>query len=349
MAKDILIRMRVEIPSQPIVPVSAMIFSHWLPLKVDDFLNIRDGNLIIKIWFDVTCTYWASHPTEDEIIKWANVTAHEINIDVTVENVEDDLIQLIISDKRPPYEDTTLAEKYKKLGEEILERTIWYLNKLITYCKYEKGQYWLEEFDYDKNRAYSMYIHFNAKVALVLDLSIWFRWYSSNSDTVSITMADEATYISRDDWLQVTKFVTSAKKPDLVMQLLSNAENLTATGHRRSAIIEAVTALEIAVNSFSKAPSLDSILDRDIVERVDGKSFANQVDHLGFSTTVKYLLPIVFKEEVLPKELLKHCQEAITIRGSVVHHGQRDVAEIIVTPLIRAIKKTCIILRQYTQ
>lgn len=62
--------------------------------------------------------------------------------------------------------------------------------------------------------------------------------------------------ISKSDWNDLKGFAASDSRPDLMLELVANAEQLAADGYHRSAIIEGVSALEIAVSSFGRLPRL---------------------------------------------------------------------------------------------
>jgi hypothetical protein len=59
-------------------------------------------------------------------------------------------------------------------------------------------------------------------------------------------------FITKEDWHAVRDFVRSTKREPTVGHLLSIAEKLSSEGHRRTALIEAVSALEVALHEFGR-------------------------------------------------------------------------------------------------
>ncbi len=350
MPKDILVRLKVPFQSR-IDSVPTVIFNRWLPVNEDDALVFAENDLQLKIWFDITCASGAFPIAEDELSRLVNVPTYRVFVDVTLKDMPDDLAAFILA--QPEEESASSNElgiEYERLGERLMETAIRYVNRLISYVRNEKGQYWLEQYVFDRENVSSHNVAFEARARIVAKGTDWFPWKPTRTGVVrvSIRMGDDPRYLRREEWQQIPDFLASKARPNLVLELLANAESLAATGHRRSALIEAVTALEIAVNRFSESPRLNEVAGSGQVDRFDIASLHSQVRHLGFSATVRYLLPLLLSEEALPKDLLSICWNAIATRANVVHQGQRDVDEGNLLPMVQAVRQVCEILIKYT-
>ncbi len=119
-------------------------------------------------------------------------------------------------------------------------------------------------------------------------------------------------------------------------------------GYRRSAITEAVAALEAATSRFSESPRLEGLRETELDNRIDSPRLRTQVENMGFSGTWRYLIPLLFSAKVLSDDLLNQCRQAIEIRGDVVHRRRRDVEEAKLWSLLDAIRKTYTILARFT-
>lgn len=345
--KNILLQLTVPFPSEENVPVSAMIFHSWLPYKDEQSILIIEKNYEIKIEFNINSTIWASDKKLEDIHKWVNVTVHRVFINVIIKNVEDQLVQFmqenISEDKTPNPE---LRKQFEVIGKEILDIIFYYLNRLISYVRFEKGQFWLNEFpkDYDMH---SYYIHFDAKAKILEDGAQWFRWRPTHTIHMNSNInLDIKCYLEELEWDGVKEFIFSKTRPNLVLELLSKAENLARNDHRRNAIIDSVSALEIALFAFSKNPS-KTILNNYRGIRDSFESLQKHIEHLGFSSSIRYLVPILFNNEQILTEDLQNCSTAIEIRNNVIHHGQRDIDEKLFYKLFKSIKNVCIILNKY--
>lgn len=242
---------------------------------------------------------------------------------------------------------TRLRDEYVKLGKRILTIAITSFNRLILYARVQKGQYWLKPRQLDLGRMSSDFAEFKAKIKIA-DRN-WIRLIDpSRTIYITVSTPDKARFISESDWPEVVKFVQAENRPSLIFELLANAEDLAGAGYRRNAIIEAIVALEITISEFSKSPQLDKLKGLGLAERLEANSLKSRIDHLGFSTTFEYLIPLLFSEEILPTEILNYCKRAIQIRQNVVHQGQRDVDPTELVTLLQSIRQACSILMNYT-
>ncbi|MDO8351592.1 MAG: hypothetical protein Q7S94_10635 [Gallionella sp.] len=119
-------------------------------------------------------------------------------------------------------------------------------------------------------------------------------------------------------------------------------------GHYRSAITEAVTALEVAVFRFAGNTNADRAFAPHMAHRLALSSLKSQVDHLGLSATINYLLPTILHEELLPASVISECQFAISRRQNIVHNGQRSVSENDARRAVSGVRACCQVLEKVT-
>lgn len=354
MSKSLRIRMSVPLPSNGIVNVPHFTFSHWLPLHEDDSITVSEGDMTLTLSFDMDCLGHVSDIKEGDLPNHVNVLVDQVRAEVTVSNLTDELADFIVRtdyyrrgpERLNPHE-RRLIDEYGALGERVDRFTIGRVNRLISYARAQKGQYWLEEYAMDPDSTWGAFRNFDPEVTAVG--SEWVRWKPSNVQHIRLQMMDEARFISRDDWEKVREFVRAPDRPPLVGELLAGAESLADNGHRRSALTEAVTALEVAVSEFSRQPRAELAFGSVYAERMDVASLKKQVEHLGLSATIRYLLPLLFTKEQVPQNTLKACQSAVARRQMVVHQGQRDVRENEIHVFLQAIRQLCSVLESYKQ
>jgi hypothetical protein len=142
--------------------------------------------------------------------------------------------------------------------------------------------------------------------------------------------------------------MASSSRPRLVGTLLAGAEQLAGEGHTRSALTEAVTALEVALFEFARNPAVSLLAPGYSTERVGLESLHSHVDHLGLTASLHYLLPLVVPEELLSSEVLKNARKAVAARQTVVHGGQRTIAPTALREFLGAIREVCAALEGLT-
>jgi hypothetical protein len=347
--QTLFLNLKVPIQCEPLVGAPALTFSHWLPLAKENGLEIVDGDIRLVLWFDIKATWWAFQPTEEEIKNHVNVLAHYINADLEVNGLPEDLAKYIRNrDLTRPVkeEERSLQTAYESLGRQIFSLLLTRFNRLIAYARAKKGQYWLVEYDLDVGRMYTFFNIFEARGRF--DDEPWFRFQPAVGDHLNVVMQSETRYISESEWPQVQSFVGSSSKPPLVGELLAGAEQLAENGHRRSALTEAITALEIALYAFARSANANSAFGGIMAERLATPTLIGQVNHFGLSGSFGYLLPLILSEKILPTNILKDCQLAITQRQNVVHNGQRDVDKKILQKCLSSIRYCCEVLESLT-
>lgn len=347
MDKDVLVRFEIPILAQDIVATPAMIFSRWMPLTEEDFIVVRKEDATFGLWFDRSCLGHVSDV--QDISRQVNVLVNKLFADVTLHNLSTELVEYIrLTASRPRPEPGPFQEEYAELGKRVYLLTLTHLNRLISYMRAYKGQYWLQEYPIDEGRIYSANIVFKAKA--LID-SQWVRWYPTSTAVIRVRdggCRNESRFVDRDTWSKAKEFVASSERTPLVWELLAGAEWLAGMKHRRSALTEAVTALEVAVFKFARRPRAQEAFGPLITERMNVTSLKNWIKHKGLSGTIHYLFPVIFPEEKMPTDLLKGCQAAVQERQNVVHSTpRRDVPEDKLVWYLDSIRKTCAILETY--
>jgi hypothetical protein len=333
-------------------------FYQWAPADESEALVRKTPGYEARLWFDRSCIDAMAPADDDDISRWVNVRVGKVYVDVLIDGVPDELALFIRNERDSPRivhhgitpeqeEYPQLHETYRELGIKVSEFALTTYNRFVAFARNHKGQYWLVERPFDRGLISSRNNEFNAKVRT--EYYDWVRWCPSHPHMAVLYIDGDELSIRRDEWSTVQDFISSNSRPSLVFELLANAWMLIDEGYRRSAIMDAVAALEQAVITFSQSPRLDGLIPVDILPRVDVSNLKNQVDHLGFSATVRYLLPLLFPAQILSTELLARCQEAVDIRNNIAHVGQRDVREEKVRPLVAALRHVCEILAQYRE
>jgi len=348
------ITVRSHIPVDPENQFSFITFQQWAPIRPRDALILQRQDLSLRVWFDRDCVW---PPDLEDIDNRINVGVRRVNVDVTAKAVEAPLVDFIYSErsrskreatKNPDGQDATLNSQYKELGEQIFEATIEAFNRLISYFRAHKGQYWLRERPVDTGLKESHLIEFRSKVRS--SRRPWVTWRPPLQDHIVIYDHGRTRYLTRQEWRDVERFMTrSSRRANFVLELLANAELLLEIGHTRSAIIESVSALEVATAKFAKAPKIES-LDYPRLKKTNLSNLKNlMVKHLGLHASIQFLLPYFLPESVWPTQVRGRCFQALSLRGQVVHRGQREVKDSRVRPLVSSVRKTCEILLSYTE
>jgi hypothetical protein len=343
---------RLTIPFvQPVEPgLRTMWFHRWLPQSDTESIVVSEGGFAIKLSFDRSCVLPLGEASErTDFSGVVTVIAQRVFTDVEATALPEPLVQHILECSRQNSRDDThpLANDVRNLACQVVGSAIKQFNRFVSFVHSVKGQYWLEEYQFDPDNVVSTCNLFRAMVNVGGE---WLRFYVPGILCVFKTpLPNTDRFISEADWPRIRDLMTSSRKPPLVWQLLARAEWLLESGHRRGALTEAVSALEMAIHNFSRYPNAEKAFGPVLASRLRVSTLNKQIEHVGLSGTVKYLLPIIFTEDKIPTNILQDCQEAVEERQNVIHNGKRDVLPERTACYLRSIRNLCQTLERYSE
>lgn len=332
----------------------ALIFGQWLPEGVESGLQLPGDPLDLRVWLDRTCVRSREPLTDDLISKWVNMPVESLFVDVTVNDVAADLAAFIRDKQDWPRggipimgsgdpETQRLAEAYMRLGWSVLSSVLEVTNRIAAWAYAERGQYWLRERDEHADVMMSRNNEFRARASI--EAGSWVRWCPPFIDSFNIGILGGRRGLKESDWNSLQAFLLSKRRPTLFRELMSNAYALLAAGNKRSAIIEAVSGLEVAFRAFIRSPDETKLQD---AAPVGVENLARDSERLGFSASFRYLLPIVIKD--FENHRVEHTETsaALDTRHNIVHNGQREVHTETARRYVRAVETFAIFLGENT-
>jgi hypothetical protein len=344
----LLVRFKIPLVKRLNDSGAPLIFSRWIPIGPENGMHYDQANYLLVLWFNLACINRTANLAQMRYIK-----GHTIFADIIMDDVDDEFLHyMTVRDysRMPTPEEESLAQRYEEHGRAVLSFVQAGLNRLLTYVRIEKGQYWLTRYGIDFGDMASLAVHFQAQACI--DNGPWFRWQPSQSSrVVAIALGEDQRYLTAEDWPHAQDFLENEeKRPNLICELLVGSEFLADVKSNRPALTEAISALEAAVHRFAKSPRADALLPNALRERLGITSLSTLMDqeHLGFSRFVAYLLPILFTEEEVPATLLKHCRDAIEQRHQIMHGQQRQVNSDRLKQYLTAVRTLCETLMRWT-
>ncbi|AMV29575.1 hypothetical protein VT84_34590 [Gemmata sp. SH-PL17] len=330
-----------------------IIFYEWLPETISDALVlVTDG---------MTCRYWADQECVQLVASSRKVEGRQHNLEVwvgklqvlvegvTVEDeVADVFIQLSSETQFDPSHfasayDAGLLRQHQELTERIHRNVLFGYNRVIGHVRAERGQYWLEERKMEGRDIHSDFVQFRARVSI--DGSEWMRLTDTRSGVFRSWWCPESRRVGSGEWKTIGQLME--RRPDTVGALLTAADDYRSQDQSRTAVIEAVSALEIAVGNFTdRSRSVDWFYRSS--ERFGVANLKAHRRHLGFTATVSYLFPLLFTEEQMSAGTLRDCREAIEERNNIVHNGQRAVKPDKMIRYLESIRRLCEFLRSHS-
>lgn len=350
------IRLRIPLTKDPFLGGS-LVFTRWLPLEEWNSLVLERDGMTLKVWFDMDCLQHLSDIAVEDVAKHLNLRIGIVGIDLAISEIEDDLIDFIYNerdrpkktkDQRPSSEEyERLSEQYSELGKGVMRVAVAVFNRLVDYFRVEKGQYWVERLELDERNQYSFFSTTDAKVHSERYDPV--RWCPPPFvHHITASRGDSTRFVREADWPNVAQFVRGSDRPDLTLELLANAERLLDEGYGRSALVEAVAALEYTLHRFTRSADRDR-LERPIFDRIRFERLDALRKKLGLRGSLWTLVPLLVPEHILSRDLLDQCIDAVDQRGNLLHGTpQRTARPEKARQYLKAIREMCSILHELT-
>lgn len=329
------IRMTVEFPNG-----SGPTFHQWLPGL--DSLSVECDGVSARFFFTEQSSRFRID-SERAISKCNNIELSSVIAEATLEITEDLLSEIEIGETAIH---GSQSEDYFRVGSSVYLCIVKAINRFISYIRAEKRQFWVEEIELDPKNMGQFFIASDAHITLSDGRIV--RFSPSNTTYLVGSSPRQESLICSSDWSAIKDYMASRSRPLLVGSLLANAWELASKGHRRSSLLEAVVALEVALGTFANAASKAALHD-PLSQRVEASGVKPLIEKVGLRGAFAVVLPILLDETQLPAATLVDCRAAIEERNSVVHQGQRDVIEERLLRYLRATDDCCMILAAATR
>jgi hypothetical protein len=329
-------------------------FHRWLPFGEEKGVTRTMGQYRATLWFENDDIYVLDRSLVEDLSRWNDLPVGRARVRVLVGGVSQDLALFIYGRGKLNGEaDPTtgfsagaierLNDDFRTLGKDVLKLVLETFNRFVDFARVEKFQYWLLNRVFDEDRINSDNIRFHAHVTIPTFGSV--PWRPKFTDNIFIELPFSYDHaIAESEWPLVQAYVSADRRASAVKELISTSLTLLDAGYTRSAIIESVAALELAVNQFSNRPNIAELTSPES-GRIELHRLSATRGHLGFSSFFRYVLPLISPPARLSTDLITNSSELIELRQTAVHSGRRSFPEVQeVRKLILDAAKVCLIL-----
>ena len=347
MSKTLRIRLNISITD---VFNKGILFESWLP-PISHILKTNVGALQIEVWIDPMKFQIGPFQIEpSQLSESGDIRIGVIGMDVLVTNVPEDLAEFIHLHSNDTYTDRQnfagpQPKAYESLGREVMNAAIQTLDKLLTFFRVVKGQFWIPQTYFDPEDIAGFFD--SSKAIVRSEAWDWVGWSPSllgiSKSTIIIWTWRKIRAV---DWESLDSFLQSQKLPPLPLELLAASELLEAEKRTRVALMEGVTALEVAVQQFLSSSHQRS--NKTLLADLEINSTKALYEKLGLRGTLAVLLPLLLSDEELPRDMLHKAIKAIEVRGVVVHRGKREVEQNELRQHLNALRNLSMLLIEHT-
>lgn len=319
-------------------------FHRWLPNGQNDAIDLPTGSsdISIKIWFErlgyVSNDFIHYDKSKKEVNPDLIPTQGIINVGPIYGSIEG--MDISESEFEAVTKDKIGDSDYISLGKRIIELLNPGISKFINIIRITYGQYWLQEFKKWDSRESDVGSFCNS-----IDL-MWSQdgdsWHKFSPELSGLYLDSKLEsrrekylqYLTENDWKTIGILVQDEYEPLISSEFLTQCQSLLDKGQYGRALIEGVTALEIALNEF-------------MMHKVGVSSLLKEKLHTfnrgHLITKVIFVTPQL--KNLSPNEI-ENTIKAIDMRNKVVHEGYvftKDKSEKVISQL-ESLQKTVIAL-----
>ncbi|MGE0539233.1 MAG: hypothetical protein AB7R89_03555 [Dehalococcoidia bacterium] len=299
-------------------------FHRWLPDGRQDALtlNTEDPTAELQVWFE----RWGATKTTEPRAGFVEFSTNRHEVDPTImerQGVLDAgplLGMLILRDVPQEQLDAVVNDRrndpaYVALGKRVVKRLHPPISRLVDILRTTYGQFWLRRIVPWDSRQESLSVYC-ARFGLHWSIDTGASWTRFMPDTqrshgtTRLVSARFQDYITQQDWSELEQLVNSDFEPSDGANLLTRARHILITGNPRHALIEAVTALDVAVAEFVR---LHTKLR---------KTLADQIQSFQTLRLPAQLAMVALNQPEISDEDLQVVFTVIKRRNEVVHEGK---------------------------
>lgn len=295
------------------------LFHRWLPNNESDAINLSADarKAEIKVWFErrgfIEKGFVKYHPDkrevdDDLISKQGILDAGSLFGLLKIRN-------LLPNEARAIQQNKTGHKDYEVVGKRAANLIYKPISKFIKVLRITYGQYWLKDLQKWDSREFSLGYYFNSIIQTKWSLDGGKTWSEFLPTRIEAKENAEAStllypeFLTENDWNELRTIVKSDYEPSAATEILARAHKLLKQERIKQALIEGVTALEIAVGEFVRRASKENKVVNDKIQSFWNLSLPAQIAVLGVISGAN------------PLKDLESALHAIEMRNKVVHEG----------------------------
>lgn len=298
------------------------LFHRWLPDGENDaiLLVTEDPSAELKVWFErfgfrreaggfIIFDYKRREVDPDTMSKQAVLDAGPLMGLLKIPEMPQDEVLPILNNE-------VGDARYVALGKRIVRLIYEPVARFLDILRTNYGQYWIRKPDRWDSRRYSLGAYCDQLLDLQWSLDEGQTWTPFVPDerilSVKVTMPsvrDFYQYLTKDEWQELAKVSREKREPSLGAFLLSRAHQSLDQGDLKDALVEGVSALEVALREFGRRRFCAD------------KHIAKEVQAFWDLPLRAQLIAIVTTLDTAQLDELKLAIQAINMRNRVVHDG----------------------------
>ena len=264
----LLLRFAIVLENQSIQPCDMLsgerrhgpLFHRWLPDGRREALelNVDDPDAELRVWFEqsgyvegdrVRFDYERKELDAAIIGQQDVLDAGPLIGTLRLSNIAPEVAEAI-------HEQRSEDPAYVQFGRRVAQLIYSRVSRLLDVLRTNYGQYWVSELKEWNPREQSLTTYFSMVVQTKWSLDDGVNWADFSPDQESVISTQDAAVVgdgqlmTAQDWRDLQMTLNEGYQPKLGAELLTRTHQFIEDNHLREAIIQAVTAMEVALNEF---------------------------------------------------------------------------------------------------
>ncbi len=306
----------------PFTDYHGPIFHRWLPNGPDDAIElpVTDQDALLRVWFErrgykeqgfIRYSRERKEVDPADMERQGALDGGPLFGSLVIKNIDASQIDAVTGNKRGD-------KNYVRLGKRVIRLIETPVIRLLDILRVNYGQYWIRSLPKWDSRRMSMGRYCQAYLQIRWSLdgghSIGGYFVPNDPSVAPIVLQDGFTsyssFITRQDWETIRQAIGGGYTPTTAALILANAHQYLDQADLRPALLDGVTALELAVAEF-----VDHRLPSPSPLRDDASRFTNWQDLSAKFTVVATALGRIGIGDI------ERSVKAIKLRNAVVHDG----------------------------
>lgn len=327
-------------------------FHRWLPDGEKDatVLDTGDSNATLKVWFErrgfvdgnlIKFDYERQEVEPEIMVQQGRLDAGPLIGLLEIRGLSQEYITSLEQNQDGD------AQPYVALEKRVIKLFYPPVNRFLSILRTQYGQYWVPEIEKWDSRKESASAYLNRFGYPQWSLDGGKTWESFRSGPIRLSVGalrkkqDFREYLTEEDWQEIARLVQQGWEPSPAASIMIEAVELFDRGYVRYAIIDAVTALEMATGeSFrqrlvSGSESTFTIEELpfyiqvavavsmgDGIEEQPYRNIIQKVRSTFFNLKLSRRFAIMANVLKIPEEDRDRTLRLIDIRNGIVHEGK---------------------------
>jgi hypothetical protein len=321
-------KLRLNLPFED----GGLLFRGFLPETEADALHLRLGDDKYHITLYLSdrekqlSGFIADLPTDaEQLRKHLTIECEALTVEIGVAQPDPDVVNAL--------EAGTPTEKTEMFGQDVFRVVMQVYNGVVSFCRNILKLSNLTPTSVDP-RNYENFLDARCDAHWLDSKGQWRRFLVDRKPTVHISLTAWPAGLDRSRWVEMGSFVEKGRQAPMIDVLMVNSLQHLRQENGRLAVVEAVIALESAIEQLMPK----AMLNLPGAPQLTEEEVHTGLEKLGLRYVTEVVLRVIGNWAKLEPEVIDNVIKAVEARNRVLHSAQRRIEVEEAKRYIRAIR-----------